>query len=97
MPRNTPNEFAKSERFHVRATAQQAHLIKSAAARRNVNLTDYILDSTCTRAEMDSADQNLFVLSEKKWEAFLKALDAPPKVPGGLKRLFARGSIAKSR
>jgi uncharacterized protein (DUF1778 family) len=62
-----------------------------------VNLTDYILDSTCSRAEMDLADQNQFVLNERQWNAFLKALDAPPKTPRGLKRLFEHKSVAESR
>ena len=62
---------------------------------RKVNLT--IMDSNRTRAEMDLADQNHFVLPPKAWNAFVKALDAPPKVPPGLRRLFARGSVAESR
>jgi uncharacterized protein (DUF1778 family) len=90
------DESTKSERFHIRATARQADLIKAGAARRNANLTDYIVDSTCTQAEMDLADQNHFVLPPKAWNAFVKALDAPPKVPPGLKRLFSRGSVAES-
>jgi uncharacterized protein (DUF1778 family) len=54
-------------------------------------------ESICTQAEMDVADQNYFVLPPKSWNAFLKALDAPPRVPAGLKRLFARASVAESR
>jgi uncharacterized protein (DUF1778 family) len=50
-----------------------------------------------TRAEMESADQNHFVLPKNKWDAFLKALDAPPKVPPGLQRLFSRPPLAESR
>jgi uncharacterized protein (DUF1778 family) len=90
-------QSVKSERFHFRATARQARLIKAGAAKRKTNLTDYIVDSTCTQAEMDLADQNHFVLPPKAWTAFLKALDAPPRIPVGLKRLFARGSVAESR
>jgi uncharacterized protein (DUF1778 family) len=97
MPQTTRDEAAKSERFHIRATARQANLIKAGAARRNINLTEYIVDSTCTQAEMDLAGQNHFVLPPKAWSAFVKALDAPPKVPAGLKRLFSRKSIAESR
>ncbi len=97
MPRTTSDNHAKSERFHVRATAQQASLIKAGAARRKINLTEYILDSTCTQAEMDLADQNHFVLQAKAWNAFVKALDAPPKVPAGLQRLFSHDSVAESR
>jgi len=91
------HESAKSERFHIRATARQASLIKAGAAKRNANLTEYIVDSTCTQAEIDLTDQNHFVLPPKEWNAFAKALDAPPKIPLGLKRLFARGSVAESR
>ena len=97
MPRTTQDGSAKSERFHIRATTRQASLIKAGAARRNANLTEYIVDSTCTQAEMDLADQNHFVLPPRAWNAFIKALDAPPKVPHGLKRLFARPSVAESR
>jgi uncharacterized protein (DUF1778 family) len=96
MPRATEDN-SKSERFHIRATARQAGLIKAGAARRKINLTEYIVDSTCTQAEMDLADQNHFALPPKAWNAFIKALDAPPKVPAGLKRLFSRRSLAESR
>jgi uncharacterized protein (DUF1778 family) len=97
MPHATYDGSAKPERFHIRATTRQAELIKAGAARRNANLTDYIVDATCTQAEMDLADQNHFVVPPKAWNAFVKALDAPPKVPPGLKRLFSRGSVAESR
>jgi uncharacterized protein (DUF1778 family) len=97
MAHNTQIEQSKSERFHVRATAEQASLIKAGAARRHANLTDYILDSTCARAEMDLADQNHFLLPAKAWTAFLKALDSPPKASPGLKRLFSRRSVFESR
>ena len=93
----TQTVLAKSARFHVRATSRQAQLIRAGASRRGVKLTDYILDSLCAQAEMDLADQNHFVLPKEKWDAFLKALDGPPKVPPGLKRLFARPSRAASR
>jgi len=97
MPRTTSADRIKSKRFHVRASARQAGLIKAGAARRKINLTEYILESTCTQAEIDLADQNHFVLPARAWDAFLKALDAPPKTPAGLKRLFSRGSVAESR
>ena len=97
MPRAPQDEFIKSERFHIRATPRQADLIKAGAARRNANLTEYIVDATCTQAEMDLADQNHFVLPPQAWKAFVKALDAPPKVPQGLKRLFSRSPVAEIR
>jgi uncharacterized protein (DUF1778 family) len=89
--------LAKSARSHVRATSQPAQLIRAGASRRGVKLTDYILDSLCAQAEMDLADQNHFVLPKEKWDAFVKALDGPPKVPPGLKRLFSQPSSATGR
>jgi uncharacterized protein (DUF1778 family) len=90
-------ELAKSARFHVRATNRQAQLIRAGASRRGVKLTDYILESLCAQAEMDLADQNHFVLPKARWDAFVKALDRPPKAPRGLKRLFSHASLAESR
>jgi uncharacterized protein (DUF1778 family) len=97
MPHSTSEKLTKSARFHVRATRTQAQLIRAGASRRGVKLTDYIIDSLCTQAEMDLADENHFVLPKNKWAAFVKALDAPPKVPRGLKLLFSRPSLAESR
>jgi uncharacterized protein (DUF1778 family) len=97
VSQTTRNERAKSERFHIRATPRQASLIKAGAARRSANLTEYIVDSTCTQAEMDLANQNHFVLPARAWNQFVKALDAPPRIPPGLKRLFLRASVAESR
>lgn len=86
MPQITQNQRARSERSHIGATV-----------RRKANLTEFIADSTCTQAEIDLADQNHFVLPPKAWNAFIKALEAPARVPPGLKRLFARGSVADRR
>src|ERR1035438_7649642 len=97
MAHGTPNTLAKSARFHVRATDRQANLIRAGAPRKGLNLTDYIIDSLCSQAEMDLADQNHFVLPKEKWNAFLRELDRPPMVPAGLKRLFSRVPVAESR
>jgi uncharacterized protein (DUF1778 family) len=97
MAQKIREELTKSARFHVRATNRQAQLIRAGASRRGLKLTDYIIDSLCTQAEMDLADENHFVLPKNKWDAFLKALDGPPKIPPGLKRLFSRPSLAESR
>jgi len=97
MAQQTQEDLARTARFHVRATSRQAALIRAGAARRGVKLTDYIIDSLCVQAEIDLADQTHFVLPRKQWDAFVKALDAPPRAPAGLKRLFSRPSQAESR
>ncbi len=97
MAQQTQEGHSKTARFHVRATSKQAALIRAGATRRGAKLTDYILDSLCAQAEMDIADQSQFVLSDEKWDGFVRALDAPPQIPAGLKRLFSHPSLAEPR
>ena len=92
-----PKLLEASERIHLRATSRQANLIKAGARRRGATLTDYILEATCLQAEIDLADQIRFTLPKDKWDEFVKALDRPPRVPVGLKRLFSKPSVAESR
>ncbi len=81
----------------MRATPKQAELIRAGASQRGVKLTDYIVESLCAQAEMDLADQNHLKMSPQHWDDFMKALDAPPEVPQGLKDLFSRKSHVESR
>jgi uncharacterized protein (DUF1778 family) len=97
MIRETPLDHSKTERFHVRATSRQAALIRAGATRRGVKLTDYIIKSLCVQAEIDIADETDFVVPRERWNAFSKALDAPPRIPAGLKRLFSHPSVAEPR
>jgi len=94
---NTPDLNNRSERIHIRATPEQAHLIKAGASRQGTSVTDYILKWMCVQAEMDLADQTHFSVPKDKWAAFLKELDRPPRTPKGLKLLFSKPSVAESR
>ena len=87
----------RSERIHIRATPEQANLIKAGASRQGESVTDYIQKWMCVQAEIDLADQSSFTVPKEKWAAFLKELDRPPRTPAGLKRLFAKPSVAESR
>jgi uncharacterized protein (DUF1778 family) len=59
-----------------------------------VKLTDSIIRSLCVQAEIDIADETNFVLPKERWDAFTKALDAPPLILVGLERLFSCPSVA---
>jgi uncharacterized protein (DUF1778 family) len=89
----------RDRRFNLRATARQETLIRAGAKVRGVNVTDFILESACTRAEQVIADQTTFTLSPQKWKAFCEALDRPPLVQPKprLKRLLSEPSVAESR
>src|SRR5205809_5789659 len=87
----------RDRRFQLRATATEETLIKVAAERQGVNITDFIMRSACEKAELALSDQTRFVLDEKQWKAFMTALDRPPKAKPRLRRLFTESHVAKRR
>ena len=87
----------RTKRFNLRATARQEQLIKVAAGRQGLNVTDFILESACEKAEEALADQTRFVLDEQQWKLFMEALDRPPRVIPQIQKLFSEPSVAESR
>ena len=81
----------RSRRINLRASHSQETLIRAGAKARGVNVTEFILESACTRAEQAIADQTTFTLSPSRWKAFVAALDRPPlpKPKPRLKKLFS--------
>ena len=90
-------EQPRDRRFQLRATATEETLIKVAADRQGVNVTDFIIRSACEKAEQALSDQTRFVLDDRQWKAFLEALDRPPREKPRLRRLFAEPHVAKRR
>ena len=91
------NEESKSKRFNLRATSKQDNLIRVAAKVRGIDVTDFIIESACEKAQETLADQTHFVLNEKQWAEFMKALDEPPRIIPEIQKLFSEPSIAESR
>ena len=96
MAISTPDQ-PRDRRFQLRATAAEETLIKMAAGRQGVNLTEFIMRSARENAERVLADQTRFVLDEKQWKAFLAVLDQPAKDKPRLRRLFQESHAAKRR
>jgi uncharacterized protein (DUF1778 family) len=87
----------RTKRFNLRATPKQEKLIRVAAERKGLNVTDFILESACERAEQTIADQSHFVVDQTAWDLFMKALDEPPCPISQVRKLFSDPSIAESR
>ena len=96
MAISTP-EQPRDRRFQLRATASEEELIKVAADRQGVNVTELIMRSACERAEQALAEQARFVLDEKQWKAFLAVLDRPAKNKPRLRQLFQERHVASRR
>jgi uncharacterized protein (DUF1778 family) len=93
----TTPEQPKGRRFQLRASAREETLIKVAAERQGVNVTDFILSAAREKAEETLADQTRFVLHEEQWEEFMNALDRPAREKPPLRKLFTESHGSKRR
>jgi uncharacterized protein (DUF1778 family) len=87
------SKIIRSRRINLRATQRQEKLIRTGAATSEVSVTDFILDSACLQTEHLLADKHEFVLSPAQWQAFVDALDRPPRVIPQLARLFSESAF----
>lgn len=75
--------------INLRARPEQRDLIDQAASLLGKSRSDFMLETSCARAQEVVLDQVFFTLSEEKFAEFMAILDAPPKPNPGLKRLLA--------
>ena len=97
MGLSTASIETRSKRFSLRTTPKQERLIRVAADCRGLNVTDFIIESACEKAEQTLADKTHFVLDGAQWDLFMKALDAPPRIIPKIKKLFSEPPVAESR
>ena len=68
----------RSETISLRAKTSQIALIDRAAEIQGKTRTQFLLDSACQEANDVILDRTLFALDEKKFQAFMAAINAPP-------------------
>jgi uncharacterized protein (DUF1778 family) len=83
----------RTQRLNVRLSAREACLIRLGAEHRGVNITNFILESACVRAEQEIADARHFELTSKAWQKFSEALDRPARTKPRLKKLFSESTV----
>jgi uncharacterized protein (DUF1778 family) len=71
----------RTERLNVRVTAAQAKLIRLAAEETETNLSAFLVESACLRAEEALAAKQHLVYSPAQWNAFVAMLDRPALDP----------------
>lgn len=83
-----------TERFNLRATPEQAAKIRAAVAIGNErSLTDYILTSALTIADQRLTDRTHLTFDARAHDAFLRALEAPPRDLPRMRRLLSEPSV----
>ena len=91
----TASRKKRTERFNVRVSDREARLIRLGAEHRGVNITNFILESACARAEQEIADARHFELNSRDWQKFSAALDRPVRAKLRLKKLFSEPTVLK--
>ena len=89
----TDSVETRSERVDLRMSPAAKRTLQHAARATNKTLTEFLLDSGLNAAFDALADRRVFQLDEKRWKAFMKALDSPPRDNPELRKLLARKPV----
>lgn len=84
---------ARTERMNLRARPDQVSLIEQAAKEIDQNISQFVLMSATTAAEIILANRRRFVLDEPDWTEFVAILDRPVRHKPKLARLLREPSI----
>lgn len=83
----------RSEKLDLRLSKDAKRTLQAAAAVTRKTVSDFVLESALSEAEERLADRRVFTLDAQSWDAFVAALDAPPRRHARLERLFRERSI----
>lgn len=83
----------KSERFAVRMTEFQRHLLAEASRARQTTVSQFVLEAATDAAEQVLADRTEFRLSADQWSRFVEALDAPVRPLPRLRHLLESPTV----
>ena len=83
----------RTAKLDVRLTEAAKATIVAAATAINCKTSEFVVESALLRAEETLADRQLFGLNAEKWEAFIEALDTPPRALPRVQRLFSEPGV----
>jgi uncharacterized protein (DUF1778 family) len=83
----------RTEKLDLRLSRAAKQTLQAAATAERKSLSEFVLDAALSEAEERLADRHVFTLDRKNWDAFVAALDAPPRRHPRLERLFREPSV----
>jgi uncharacterized protein (DUF1778 family) len=83
----------RTEKLDLRLTKSAKHTLQTAATAVHKSVSEFVLETALSEAEQRLADRRIFTLDARRWDAFVAALDAPPRRHPRLKRLFREPSV----
>lgn len=86
-------DTTRSEKLDLRLTPDAKRVLNAAAHASRRSVSEFVLESALARAQEALADRLHFGPDAVQWEAFLAALDAPPRLLPRLQRLLTEPSV----
>lgn len=83
----------RTEKLDLRLTPSAKQTLQAAAAAQRKSVSEFVLDTALSEAEERLADRRVFALDDERWDAFVAALDAPPRRHARLEQLFREPSV----
>ena len=90
---NMTQRIKRTEKLDLRLSRAAKKTLQAAAMAERKSVSEFVLDTALSQAEERLADRRVFTLDAKGWNAFVAALDAPPRRHARLERLFREPSI----
>ena len=83
----------KATKVQLRLRPDQKAVLARAAQLRRTSLSNFMLEHAYEAAQQVLAEQVDIIMPPAEWQAFCKALDAPPRPIPALKKLLTEASI----
>ena len=91
--RSRAQSTGKTQTLQIRLRPAEKRLIAQAARIRKTTVSSFLLENARSAAEEVLADRVQFGLPPERWQAFCKALDAPPRTLPRLKKLLTEPGV----
>jgi uncharacterized protein (DUF1778 family) len=88
-----PTTARKATKMQLRLRPAQKAVLARAAELRGTSLSNFMLEHACAAAQEVLAEQVDIVMAPAEWNAFCKALDAPPRAIPALRKLLTEASV----
>lgn len=88
-----PTRSLRTTKLDLRLSPQAKQALNAAARVSHRSVSQFVLESALARAEEVLIERRRFELSAEQWDAFMAALDAPPRELPRVRRLLQEPSV----
>lgn len=78
----------RTEKLDLRLSKSAKQTLQAAAMAVRKSVSEFVLETALSEAEERLADRTVFTLDAEQWNAFIAALDKPPRRNARLEKLF---------